>query len=384
MSVYLVLHRGQKKWCADLRGEGGKRHMKDGWLKRDAEDFHARKLLELRQWGAKGALSDGEHRELLACRDQAAKIGVAIPEALKFWAAHNRAIVQKSIGEAVPLYLAFQRMANSRESYMKILTWALNSLINHVGPETAVSSLTFDLVNEWASGHDWDLGSRMRRFGDVRAFLEWCKSPGTSEHWLVRNPMDDMPKIRLDGKAPAILTVDQCREFLNHTTQHDPELLPFTACRFFAGMRRAEAIRIFTMPHGMEPTVFKPDCIKVRDEHAKRTRARYNNRTIPLSDNPTLKAWLEAAPPVFPVENLEYRWNKLHQALKVPRNAVRHTAATFALHKWGEVKAAERLGHSVSMLHQKYKGEIDDADDTSRYWSLTPCVTLTGLVFCCS
>ena len=373
MSVYQLIHRGRKLWCADLRGEGGKRHIKDGWLKRDAEDFHAKKLAELRAWGARGALSDEEHRELLMCRDQAAKIGVAIPEALKFWAAHNRAIVQKPIGEAVAQYLAFQRMANCRESHMYVLNWGLNSLLNHVGPDTPVNTITFDMVNKWASEHDWTMGTRYRRFGDVRYFFEWCKSPGTGEHWLVRNPMDDMPKIRLDHKTPVILTVDQCREFLNYVIEHDPGMLPFTVCRFFAGMRKEETERIFRMPHGMEPTVFKPDCIKIRDDVAKRTRARYNNRTIPLSDNPTLAAWLAAAPPVFPIDK-PYRWDQIHQALKIPRNAVRHTAATFALHKWGEVKAAERLGHGVSMLHTKYKGELDDMRDVDRFWGLLPVI----------
>ena len=382
MSVYQLTHRGRKLWCADLRGEGGKRHIKDGWLKRDAEDFHAKKLAELRAWGARGALSDEEHRELLMCRDQAAKIGVAIPEALKFWAAHNRAIVQKPIGEAVELYLGFQSMANCRDSYMHLLR-QLRLLADHVGPDTPVNTITFDMVNKWASEHDWTLGTRYRRFGDVRYFFEWCKSPGTGEHWLVRNPMDDMPKIRLDHKTPVILTVDQCREFLNYVIKHDPGMLPFTVCRFFAGMRKEETERIFRMPHGMEPTVFKPDCIKIRDDVAKRTRARYNNRTIPLSDNPTLAAWLAAAPPVFPIDK-PYRWDQIHQALKIPRNAVRHTAATFALHKWGEVKAAERLGHGVSMLHTKYKGELDDMQDVDRFWGLLPVMTPERKIIECS
>jgi integrase len=376
MSVYQLTHRGRKLWCSDLRMEGGKRHMNAQWLKRDAEAFEAKKLLELRNFGAKGALSDEDRRELLHIKDQAAKLGVNVLDALKFWAAHNRQLVPKPIGKAVDAYMAFLEQANYRDSYLKPLRWALNNLAGHVGPEVAVNALTFAMVDKWAGSRNWGLGSRYRRFGDVRAFLSWCRSPGTGEHWLVRNPMDDMPKIRLDHKPPAILSVAECKSLLNFTLATDLGMVPFLVVQLFGGMRVGEAHKIFMQPHGNEERTFRPEWISVEDRHAKRTRARYNNRKIPLSDNPTLRLWLEAMPPAFPITNWSYRWDRIHQGSKVPRNAIRHTAATFTLHKYGEIAAAARLGHSIDVLHTRYKGELDDPEDGERFWNLLPVFTL--------
>lgn len=353
--------------------DGNAKHKRKAWNKADAEAFAESLRDKQAQWGASGVLTDKEYREALEWRDEAAEAGCTVREAIRFWSEHNQAVEKMAVPEAVEKFIEDGRDANLRESSLKNLSSTLGpDALKHPKCFAAWFSnkqcheLTLETIKEWVDSHNWLIATKRRMYWNVSAFIKFC----IGRNFMLVNPLRHMKRIRVDNKPAVILSVDKCREVLNYVIQHDPGMLPYTAVRLFGGLRTKEAERIFSEPEGTESAVFKPDFIKLTDTHAKRTRSRHSGRKVPIND--TLRAWLEVAPPVFPLESWARRWHKIHKACGVPRNAIRHTTTTFALQKLGEVATSNQLGHSIDTLHQKYKGELDDPMDVERFWNLTP------------
>ncbi len=355
----------RKKWWMDLRATGGQR--KSFKTKEAALQWERDQKGELRQWGASGYLNDSDRKECFAALDAAKKAGCTLLQAVEFWAVNNRSLVPKPLSEAIATFLKRKQGANRRVSYTRPYKWLLNDLAKYCGRTTPCHEVDLDGILEWVdTEHDWSLGTRKRRLGDVKVFFDFCKKPGNRQHWIVNNPLEDMDEITVDRETPVILTVDQCRLFLQNALGGYRDLVPQLALLMFGGLRRSEMVQL-------EPDLFKREHIEIPARIAKTRTARH------VEINDTLRSWLEAVPLDFkglkPTTSGQQnqRWIALRRSVvnPFPRNAIRHTAATYAYHLWGGREAAMRLGHSESVLHKSYRAMIEDKADVGRYWALT-------------
>lgn len=361
MTLYYLSSR--KRWLADLRNEGGTRKTFD--TKRKAVDWINNEIIALKEWGAKGRASDADMVEFLRVRDMAAKAGCSLEQAVRFYAEHSAALVDKPLGEAVEAYLEAKGKSGKRQSHMRMLKWVLRDLEAHAGADTPCHAITAETVEEWADTHEWNLGSTQRRYSEVKVFFDFCCKARSGKRWCTRNPMDDMEEISVDRKPPQILTVEQCRQLLQAAIEHERDLVPRIALRLFGGLRNSEV-------EGLTPEQLRKDNI---DLHEATAKGGTGARLVPIND--TLRCWLEAFPPVFPMKWKGVEWARLNKRVgELPRNALRHTAATMAYHRWGPADAARRLGHSEAVLHGNYRGRLDDLESVDKFWAITPVLPL--------
>ena len=184
-----------------------------------------------------------------------------------------------------------------------------------------------------------------------------------------RNPVANVerPDVRRDD--PGILTPEQLQRLLNDLPD---DTVPFVALSAFAGLRPMEVRRL-----QWQDINFKTGLITVKSSTSKTKR----RRTVPMMDN--LRAWLQPLAkeegPVVELADLTIRQKRIKPArervgLKVwPHDCLRHSAASYWLQIEGDAaRVALWLGHSQEVLHQHYKGLLNDPADASAWFAIKP------------
>ncbi len=174
------------------------------------------------------------------------------------------------------------------------------------------------------------------------------------------NPMDDVERMKVAERDPAILTPEEVQNFFSACSA---DFLPLAMVYYFAGLRKSEAF-ILTW----EDIMFEENKIRIRGEVSKNKRTRY----IPMNSKlrETLqeqKAKYGNTPWVFPGQYGQQRatcQNAFRKArekagidLKFRLHDMRHTWASHCLHKnidpkliqewagWHSIKLLDRYGH---------------------------------------
>jgi integrase len=206
----------------------------------------------------------------------------------------------------------------------------------------------------------------------VSGLFNFAKGRG----WVTENPVTDAARPKPPKTRPEVLTPDNAAKFFSALDLHAPELVPFWAVRFFAGIREQEAVRMdWSMIDLAAGEIHLPDTI-TKTGHA---------RTIKIE--PALDAFLsprgDSTGPVAPQTAMTRRW-ALAKAVKgiqatdkgfaLPSNCARHSFATFHLLAFRHAgETAMQLGHggSPELLHRHYKGAGTEAQ-ANAFWSIRP------------
>jgi integrase len=206
----------------------------------------------------------------------------------------------------------------------------------------------------------------------VSGLFNFAKGRG----WVTENPVTDAARPKPPKTRPEVLTPDNAAKFFSSLDLHAPELVPFWAVRFFAGIREQEAVRMdWSMIDLAAGEIHLPDTI-TKTGHA---------RTIKIE--PALDAFLsprgDSTGPVAPQTAMTRRW-ALAKAVKgiqatdkgfaLPSNCARHSFATFHLLAFRHAgETAMQLGHggSPELLHRHYKGVGTEAQ-AKAFWSIRP------------
>jgi site-specific recombinase XerD len=240
--------------------------------------------------------------------------------------------------------------------------------------------------------------TRKTKRKNISPFIAWLKNEG----YLATNLMDNVPdKDKSWGINDEYLPVETFRRILSVCAGLEPmvesddskaleedrkptekfkRLLPFFVLGGLAGIRRCEMISSYQF----DPTInwsdilWKKDLIHIRDEVAKQTNAKSDERMIPLE--PSAKEWLQmvakSSGPVIDISQSTLQ-RLIHELLlrlriKVPENALRNSYATYALaiRSLGEV--AKALGDLESTAKRHYVGDLVDKEDGRAWFAIAP------------
>lgn len=204
----------------------------------------------------------------------------------------------------------------------------------------------------------------------LRPFFNFCKNKG----WISCNPFDDAqtPRILREKAHPSILTPDECRKLLNSVPV---AWKPAFALMAFAGLRPGEVVSPEREPVIKVANVdLKNKRITVPAEVAK---TRMTRVLTDLPDNIwTWLAPLQKLPKddnVAPASYEVYRRVKRNSGVSIPKDALRHSFASYGYHFLGAEKTVEMLGHigGFCVFAKHYKG-LASPQDSKKYFEILP------------
>lgn len=204
----------------------------------------------------------------------------------------------------------------------------------------------------------------------LRAFYNFC----VGQKWIADNPFVSakIPKILKEIAQPAVLSVEDTARFMAALPS---DWRVAAAIMAFAGVRPAEIVplnaaavlRFGDIDFDAKKITIRPEVSKVR-----RPRVLAN---LPRN----LWAWLDAARGCDAAANVApgnydcWRRAKDTTGVKLPKDVLRHSFASYGYHYLGAERTVEILGHigGFGVFAKHYKG-LANAADAKKYFTILP------------
>ena len=359
MTIRSIIKNGKKQFQLDVGVSGGKRR-RFFFSSRKAADLKMADLARDRKavGSAWSDISARERVEVVQILGEMVAAGVTLAGV---WQAHQtgatgKAAVSRSISEVIKELLAAKRVALRRENYLDNLESHLVDFAK--GREgVAIASVGLREVEAYLA-KAVSSGSRSTRLNRLSTLLSFAVRRG----YMEKNPCELVERVTIEWDAPEILTVPQCRALLLAAREADAAFLTHLALCLFAGVRPAEALRLTWDDLNLTTGLLTIDA-----EDSK-TRSR---RVVELPE--ACVAWLRLGGDL-PAINVRKRLNAVATAAGItpwPRDAMRHTAASYWHALKGEVVTARNLGHSEAILHRHYRALVTPTG-AKEFFALTP------------
>lgn len=335
------------------------RHEAEGWIDTNT-------LLATQRGRPLSALETADAREALNILPP----GVSLTEIARTWVTERaRAPKPTLVEDALNQISQEKRALDRRERTQKGYREHVGKFLKDVeGKGTLhVHEVTTDLIKGWlqACGYRGNTWNGYRR--TLHAFFAWAQKEGMTH----TNPVEGIPKASAHKQKPECMPVDHVAAFLKRTVEMDPQLLPYFVVGFFTGTRTAELARF-------DQECWQPDCIHIGPGQAKTGQQRY------ISIPPNLRMWLTAYP--VPSDgrllliNHRSRYRAILNSFKEeipalhwPRNAMRHSFASYHLAKFKNATlTAHELGHqSPALLFNTYR-TLSKEEEGVAYFKIRP------------
>jgi len=390
-------------------GEGGKRLVR--WFTHDTEalKFAKEKSAEAGELGASfGSVSEDERAALAKFRAFVDRCGSPKPPPLseilgQFAERWEASLGSLSVAAVVEKYEA----AKTAEGLRKISLDAIRTRCGRFAAEYGerpIASITSAEISDWILGMKATRKRGAGKLGEVglqakknhRLALSGLFNFAKSRGWVRENPVTDAARPKPAKSRPGILRPCDAARFFAALQERAPELVPFWAVRFFAGVREQEALRMD----------WRMIDLKAGEIHLPATVTKTGHpRTVKMEGQ--LAAFLapharrDGAIVTASAMKRRYQLAKAHSALQaedderkakgeevsafpvpMPANAARHSFATYHLLKFRHAgETALQLGHggSPEMLHRHYKGIATEAE-AGDFWKIAPAAAPENVV----
>ncbi len=287
--------------------------------------------------------------------------GVTLLEAAQHYRrTHQSADITLDAG--VKAFLAEKASAGLRQRSLYQLRSSMNRIAADYGTHS-VSDIGGQALIDWLDAHGYKGATRDGYRRAFRNFFGWCVRVG----YATSNPACAITVPKTDQGLPQVFHVPQVKAVMSAASKHVPELCPYLALGFFAGIRPGELMRL-DWPAVSDHIHIGPAVAKTRSQ-----------RFVGIA--PNLRKWLAAFPgsgPVCPVRESarDRRLLKAREAAKVdhwPHDVMRHSFATYHLARYANApKTAHELGHSSpDMLYRHYRNLATVAEGRA-YFSINP------------
>ncbi len=260
------------------------------------------------------------------------------------------------LSEAAEKYFAEKiRMGNVTEGHISLSKSHVNFFAEAL-KDCRLSEVSQDAV-EAALDTKTELSASSRRayMQALKSLFTWWFTRENSRRKITErliNPLENLtlPKVR-KTQDPEIITPDTLREMLNVIAKSAPELLAVCVVQAFCGVRLAEALRLSWSD-------FRGEYIFLSSRITKTQVA----RVAPVPK--CAQAWFAICPKndllapgrISLVKFTDERRKVLRLAgITLPKNALRHSAASYLSALYGNEKAADICGHDVRTAGVNYR-----------------------------
>jgi site-specific recombinase XerD len=372
---------GKKRWLLDLRYIGGRREFYR--TEDDAKAARESKMAEADKHGTQAlALTHEERVDFLRARDQLARYGITITQAVQIVKEHRTAPEAITFGDAITRFLAIKEGAKKDSEYRRILKLNLESLRTATG-DIPLPHITRDKIEQWLFGNGWAKGTLRNKRIDIRTFFRHALGAG----WIGANPAANLEQIEREESPVGIFKPHEAAALLQAAREHRPTFLPYITLATLCGIRASEVVALDSgRLHIGRGFVEVPALTSDRTREVAKSRKR---RIVELSEN--AREWL--AGHEKHLKQMPERWyhnqlitlrrhaaRELAERLKMeaaefpwPRNAPRHSFASYHLAMHGSAdKTVTQMGHgSDDTLFEHYR-ELVTKEEAAQFWSILP------------
>ena len=200
--------------------------------------------------------------------------------------------------------------------------------------------------------------------------LSCAFSLGITRGYLTENPVRKVEQAHVFSKEIAVYSPEQVGSMMASAETHEPELVPFLAISFFAGVRRSEVLRMnWSFVHLDKKYIRLPKTI---------TKTR-QGRHIPIE--PNLALWLaphaRTEGPIVPFSKdvLRTRERRLQSKHHVPciKHGPRHCYGTFWLAMHGNIdRLMLSMGHTDFETTQEHYAKAATQKEAMAFWNIHP------------
>ncbi len=258
-------------------------------------------------------------------------------------------------------YMESKRNLNLRERSVKNTEVRLRSFVyeNRNRPAHAVTTADIEAHIDQRGGA-WATRETYRVA--FNGLFVWAVKRG----YVKRNPAAAIEHGERDHRKPGTHTAAQVKAVLTKAAEIRPEMVPYFAIGYFAGLRPENELTGLDWSN----IDLKDRLIYVDPQTAKKRRERY----VKISDN--LVAWLSQYPQMDGKVFFSRRYfREIRDAAKVEwsHDVMRHSYGTYHLaHNENKELTAKEMGHSdIDVLMRHYQRPVKPKD-AAKYWKIRP------------
>jgi len=360
------------KWCVNISAKvskTGKRGRKKFATKSEAESY--RKNLESSLKSSRLKRYDEKLLETANYYHEAFQIYgfKGLDDACAAWIRE----LEKS-HQAISLRELIKRYRNARGAdwsagYIQTFEWAKKQLASFW--DKPLSQLDSQHWQSWLPGWRKDGGYAAKSFNHLRTFLVSLYSLPEAMAAFPANPIRTIPAAKTKRQEVPIASAEETAAILAKAAQDDPEMLPWLAIAFFAGLRpESELGRLKWADINFEERWIRVDFGNKTD----------TKRFVDLADN--LAAWLKPfAQKSGKIKQTNHRKRKdkiVGDILNWERDISRHTyGSNLEAHARAEGKDAKavvlaNMGHTVTQTFEQHYRNARTARQAAEFWAIMP------------
>ena len=306
-------------------------------------------------------LTDTQRAEIITAYDLlGAKFGLV--DAVRFYIDHSAPDHSGETLETVfDAYMESKRKKNLRERSVKNVEARLRSFVysNRERPASTITTADIETFID-SKGGTWATRETYRVA--FNGLFSWAVKRG----YCKANPAAVIERGEQDQSKPGIHTAAQVKAILKAAEKKHPEMIPYLAIGYFAGLRPENELTGLDWSN----IDLKERLIYVDPATAKKRRERY----VKISDN--LYSWLSKYPQISGKVFFSRRYFRaIRDAAKVEwsHDVMRHSYGTYHLaHHENKELTAKEMGHSdIDVLMRHYQRPVKPKD-AAAYWKSKP------------
>jgi len=332
--------------------------------KEEAETLARLKKIERINRGAAGvALSDRLRGEAVEANKLLEPFDVSLLDiAREYVGRMEQNTKSETVDNALQMFLAARAGDNLRPRYLGDLRARLSRFVESFN-DRKLSDITPTEIDMWLRGMCAAPLTRNTFHMRLSVFFEFARQRG----WVQANPLGDVPKAKVTGSPPGILSPEQIGRLLELASD---ETLPIFALGAFAGLRSAEIERLQWRHIGWDERLIEVPAL------SSKTASR---RLVTMQ--PALVAWLEPYHghhgPICPPNHFR-RMIEDRRAAGItnwPSNGLRHSFASYHLATFKDAPALSlELGHvRPQTVFANYRELVRPAE-AERFWKIAPAI----------